>query len=846
LWLFTMGDWTARQAMFLHRRFIIRQLTRSPKQALVFVLCVVLAIVTLIGLNGFSHSVHTSLMKEARQLHAADIILHSHYPFSAGLTQSVSRLEKQGKMAGTRIYEFYSVVRTDDGRVSLLAHIKVVGKGYPFYGRVELSSKRDFSKVLRPGEIIVERTLLERLGLQLGARVHVGKATLTIADIVESEPDRPVDFFSLGPRVFVSLKDLESLDLVRTGSRVNYTILLKVYDSGNLQRIFKQLQTAAVSGQEQVDTFRSARSRLKRFLDNFLFFLSLIGIFTLLLAGIGIQSSLMALLKEKEQSIAVMKTVGATNRFITLHFLVIIGVLGVLGTGLGLGLGFLLQYALPLLLSGFLPEGVQFSVSWIAVLEGSLLGILVVALFAYLPLHRLRGLKPTLIFRKEEIPLHWNLPYYVVALAILLFFTAMVFWQLRDVKTGLSFVGGSVLLILLSGAAAEAVLCLLRRSRLKSLALRQAAKGLFRPRNSTALIIITLTTSLSVLFAIYLVEQNLNASFVTSYPADVPNLFFIDIQPSQVEQFSKVLGRPAIYYPVVRARIESINGKPVNREEERQRRGDNLAREFNLTYRDSLLADETMLEGKTLFRKNYQGNQVSILDTVTKIGDIRMGDRVTFNIQGVPLTALVTSIRSRTRETIQPFFYFVFPPEVLRGAPQTIFTALRVGKEHIAELENRIVARFPNVSFIDVSATISTFARVLDRLSSIVQFFALFSLVAGMLIIISSLLATRFARIQEAVYFKILGARQSFVLKVFTLENLLLGLVSGLLALLFAQVSSWVISSVLLDILYRPFPGPSLLLLAGAALLSAAAGLLSSRAILSKKPVVFLREQADE
>jgi putative ABC transport system permease protein len=215
-------------------------------------------------------------------------------------------------------------------------------------------------------------------------------------------------------------------------------------------------------------------------------------------------------------------------------------------------------------------------------------------------------------------------------------------------------------------------------------------------------------------------------------------------------------------------------------------------------------------------------------------------------IQGLPLEARVASIRTRTRAALQPYFYFVFKPEVLQDAPQTLFAAVRVSKEQIAPLQNRIVDRFPNVSVIDLTETITVFARVMERLSRIVRFFTLFSVAAGLLIIVSSVIATRYARIQEAVYFTILGARSRFVLAVFALESLLLGAVSSLLALCLAQTGSWIICRFTLDLAYRPFVARSLLMAGATTLLFIAVGLGASIPILRHKPVAFLREQAEE
>jgi len=830
----------------LNIHFIIRQIARSRRQAFVFVLCVALSIVTLISLNGFSASVNSSMLNDAKTLHAGDIVVHSHSNLSPALMNSAKQFEAHNEILSTRIWEFYSVVRSQNGKDSLLAKLKLVQPGYPFYGKVVLKSGREFGSVLAAGSIIVAQSLLDRLNLTLGDSLHIGSTTLKIEDVVVQEPDQPVNLFLLGPRIFIAADDLAALDLVKKGSRVEYNYLIKVLDEDKLQVIADRLKSAADPDQERVDTYRTARSRIKRFFDNLFFFLSLISIFTLMLAGIGVQSALSAFLKEKETTIAVMKTIGAKSTFVTRQFIFVLSFLGLSGTALGLLAGLILQNVLDVLFRGLLPENVTLIISWAAVFEGLCLGILVVGLFSFIPLHRLKDIKPVIIFRKEHVRAKAGPAIYLSTFLIFAFFLLLVLWQVKDLKTALYFVAGVILLIVISSLLAGAVLFTLKRTKVRSLLTRQAVKGLFRPQNATRPIMITLTASLAVIFAIYLIEQNLDTNFIQSYPEDAPNVFFLDIQPAQLKAFSKTLAIPTKYFPIIRAKILSINGEKINRQQERRRRGDNLGRTFNLTYRNYLLEDEAVVKGGSLHREDWGDLQVSVMDTVAEIRQMKIGDRIAFKIQGVPLQARISSIRSRTRESIRPFFYFVFPENTLRDAPQTIFTAVRVAQPEISGLQTKIAENFPNVSVIDTTALLKVFTAVVKKLSLIIRFFAAFSMVAGLLIILSSILATRYTRIQEAVYYKILGARSNFVIKVFTLENLVIGLVSATLALLLSQVGAWLICSMVLHISYQPFISESIVLVLATVLLVITVGLLPSIAILRKKPVVFLREQTQE
>jgi len=830
----------------IHGNFIIREITRSSKQAIVFCLCVALSLTSLTVFSGFSESVSQILLTDAKKLHAADIIVHSHDKLSNELEIAISEQVREGKIDRSRYWEFYSMVRRMDDQASVLSLLKVVEKGYPFYGEIVLKSGRPFHDVLTPGQTVVEQSLLDRLGVDIGDTIKVGYTTLIIRDVIVSEPDRPANVFSFGPRVFVSSKDLNALGLIQTGSRITYVSLLKVADGRQIDAIAGRLKQLASPDRERVDTYLTARTRVKRFLDNFIFFLRLVGIFILVVAGMGIQNTLTALFNEKQRTIAIMKTMGATHRQVIRHFMPVVVVLTLLGTVLGISIGIILQLGLARLLSAFFPPDMPFTVAWIGILESVALGIVVVALFTFVPFFRLKEMRPVVIFRKETAVPHKHWPMFVSVIGFVLFFFGLVFRHMQDLRFGFYFMATLCALILVTSIVTRLLLWILKRLRIRRMVVRQAIKGLFRQGGATWSVIVTLTASLSVIFSIYLLEQNLDTTYVKSFPPDAPNLFVIDIQPSQKKAFANFIAQPLTFYPIVRARVTAINGKTIDRRKERAKHRDNFGRTFNLTYRDNLLKDEKIIEGSRLFRDDWTDPQVSVLDTVVDMHKMGIGDTIRFNIQGVPLKARISSIRTRTSDTLGPYFYFVFEEKILKTAPQTIFTSLRVEKQRVGLLQSRIVKTFPNVSVIDLSATIQVFARMMKQLSTIIKGFSILSMAAGILILISGVFATRAERITESVYYKILGAGKAFVRKVFSLEIFIVGLLSGILALGISQTGVFLICRFFLDIAYHPFLLSCGFIVGATLLLTIGVGMVSTRSILDKKPVIYLREQPDE
>ncbi len=827
----------------IRSRTVLRQVRRSSNQAGLFVVCVALSLSTMTALSGLSRRVDQALRSDARSLHAADVVVKSYDPISTALDQAIDRLAEQGRIRRANVHEFYSVVRAVDETASVLSRLKVVDPGYPFYGQVTLKSGRPFQDVLSPGTCIVEQTLLDRIGGAVGDSLKVGYTTLTVVDVVTMEPDRSLEMLSFGPRVFIDGADLEALGLMATGSRIRRSVLLKVPDPSEIDGIAAQLKSASPADAERVDTYLTAGSAVKRYLDNFLFFLKLVGLFILMISGLGIQSTLTALFNEKRHTIAIMKAVGATNRFVGLHFARLTLFLGAVGIVAGFLGGALVQGLLIYWVAPLLPGGIGWDIAWDAVIEAIGLGFAVVAIFSFLPLYRLREMRPVEIFQHHTVQAASRWPALLSGAAALGFFLVLVVWHMRDLRFGLYFTGAVAAAVAAAALLAQLTLWAIKRPTVQHLALRQAIKGLFRRGNATRTTMVTLTVALFVIFSITLIERNLDASFVRSFPADAPNAFFVDIQPDQTAAFAAEIDRPVEFYPIIRARVTALNGVAIDHDRQQSRRRDNLSRVFNLTYRDRLLADERLIEGETLFRDDWSEVQVSVMDTIVEMRTMAVGDRIGFNIQGVPLTARIASIRTREERSFSPFFYFVFPPQVLEKAPQTLFAALTVAPGQIGPLQNRVAARFPNISGIDMSQVIAVFVRLMSRLSKIIQTLSFISVVAGMLILVSAVFATRAERVVESVYYKILGAGKPFVLTVFAIENLMIGLISSTVALLMAQAGAWWICAGRLDIAYRPFIATSSIMIALTTLLVIVVGLGASRSIMAKKPVIYLREQ---
>ena len=831
--------------------FIFRELRASGWQAMVLLSCVALAVASLAVVDSFQHDVANLLRGDARALHGGDIIIESNYPFSAVTERAVAALVARGAKVCHQ-WHLYSLLRNKND--SVLSQLHIVEPNYPLYGQAELQSARPLAQVLKPGTIIVALELLPRLGLKIGDFIQVGEARLKVVDCLVRESSRPVEIFRMGPPALAHAADLAAMNLVREGSRTQYETAIALPQGADAEREAKALRVISQGGSEQVETAATARSGVKRFFDNLLFFLSLTALTTLLLSGIGVHSSATALVRERQVSIAICKAVGAGSSFLFRRYLTLTALLAAGGILAGILLATLFKPAFPLLFPGVFPAEHIAALNLAAAASASGLGFAAALLFALGPLTSLKEVRPMLLLRRESASGRSAqagriLTRAAVAALVTALVAILVIRRMEDTRTGLYFLGGMAALALLAFILASLALALARRLNIGPLIPRLALRGLSRPGNASAAVITTLTMAMALLLTMFLVRKNLDGNFIASFPPDAPNVFVLNIQKDERERFQQLAAVPCRLYPVIRGRLKAINGKPVIAERDGKPAMDTLTREFSLTYQEDLLPDEHLAVGKSLFKKDADGNpplQVSVLDTVRDMGKMKVGDVLTFSIQGVPLQAEITSIRSRDHSGLSPFFYFVLPPKYLEKAPQNAFAAIKMPPEKVAALQNLLAAKMPHLTVFDLGTLIADMGRVAGKFVRLINFFAALSVVAGLFILWGSLLASRLPRLAEAVYYRVMGAGQGFILAIFLVENLALGLAAALAATLIAQPAAWLLCRHSLDLSYQPFWPASLALVAAATLLTGLAALPGQLGVARLSLATSLKEQSEE
>ena len=815
--------------------FLRSEARAGGRQLLLYLICVVCAVMAVACVGGWRATVDIALAADARSNAGGDVVAFATVAFSPALQEALAPYH------GVATAEMFTVALGSGGK-ALFCKLKAVEPGYPLYGNVPLASGRDLQQALLEGWV-VEQRVLERLGLKVGDSLKIGERTLPIVDVSLSEPDRPLGMFGVSPRIFVAYRDLDSLALLRRGSYAEYRVHIRLADPDQAAEVATGLRQTAIPDQERVETWQRPPVSMRRFVDNFFTFLDLMAAFAVVLGGLGMQGTLTAWLRQRSSAIAVVRTLGARADFVVRHYAVVVALVTLPGIVLGL-----CGAALALWLSGdwlasLLPVRAVPHLTLASTANSLLLSGLVSVGFTLQPLARLRAVRPATLLRREDAPSSRK-AFLLLSLALLATTFGLLWVTLHNWRRAGQFSLGLAALLLVIWGLADLALRLARSWRPRNLALRVGLRGLLGPASAARPIATILAAALTVLFTVVLVERALDAAWIEALPPDAPNLVFFDIQPDQAREFLQVLGLKVRLYPSLRARIRDVDGQPLPRQAPREYWDHDARREFRCSAREDLEPDEILSQGAALFSAQDGPAQVSASDKVAELAHLRLGSRITFTIQGVPLEARVSSIRHEVHSHFRPSFDFIFSPSLIADAPQTIYAAARVEEAQVGAIQTRVAQALPSVTSMDVSETIRLVAVRLTRMVGLIRFFLVGGGLAGLVILVSAALATRLARMRESAYYKVLGATRGFVSRTLLWENTLLGLLCSSLALTLAVLVSWGLCRWELDIEFSCLWGTWAAMLLVPTVLIAIIGWGVSRSVIEARPAPFLREDA--
>jgi putative ABC transport system permease protein len=667
---------------------------------------------------------------------------------------------------------------------------------------------------------------------------------------------------SFAPRVYMPLQNLADTHLLKTGSIAHYRAYVKFPGNTDVEARMEILGPQIKRLGLDYDTVAKRKRDLGTALENLYRFLNLVGFISLLLGAVGVASAIQAHLQQKTKTGAILRCLGMSAAGTVLVYLVQTAAMGLFGAGLGALLGVVLQRIFPRLLMSFLPLAISTSIAWQPIVAGVAVGFFICILFALPPLLRFRRLSPLRVFRaamevdppsRTRDPILW-----VIYAAIIAGITAFSISQTDKWTRGFIFAAVLFLAVGIFAGVAKLLIVGIRKffPHGWSFVLRQGLANLYRPNNRTLLLTLSLGLGTFLLLNLYLTREVLLAQFTSVGMNNQPNIFFFDIQPDQkagVAEVVRASGMPVIQEaPIVTMRLVEVRGRKtadILLDPHRKTPEWELEREYRATYRDQLTDTEKISAGRWVGRVDYHPGDVvpiSLDGDIAKDLGTKIGDELVFDVQGILIKTQVASTRTVDWKRFQTNFFVVFPAGVLENAPTFHVLVSRVPTPaDSARLQNAVVARFPNVSAIDLTSVIQTVDSILGKVALVIRIMSLFTVGAGVIVLASTIWSGRYQRLQESILLRTLGASRVQIWKILCAEYFLLGLFASVTGIVLAVGASWGLAKFVFKLAYAPSPWPLFVTAGAVTFLTVAVGLIASRGVGSAPPLEILRAEAE-
>jgi putative ABC transport system permease protein len=799
----------------------------------------VVAVAAMSAVSFFTDRVRQAVAQEAGEVLAADLRLESVKPLPPAYLDEA----RASGLETAEVVHFRSVVVAGD-RTSL-ADVRGASAGYPLRGEVQTAERIGALPVVAAGgpargEVWAEPSLLARLEVDVGDTLTVGRLDLRVGRTLEFRPDEGWRLMEIAPTVLLNLDDLNASGLIQPGSIVEYEQLF----AGNEAQVdtFRAYLESAMAPDEDLDDIRDARPEVRASLDQAERFLVLAALVCVLLGGVAVAMSARRFVTRRLDAVALMKCVGARYRDVlrlnVTQLLILVVAAGLAGSAIG----FVAQFGLTAILGDFI-EATLPAASASGAFIGPLTALVVAVGFASPPLLQLGKVPPARVLRKdlEPPPLKYQAIYGVAGGSV----AAMLYFLFGDMELIAYVLGGAVATVAVLYGAGRLLVAVLNRTRGGvGIAWRYGIANVARRGRESSIQIVAFGIGLMVLLLLTLVRTELMVQWQTVLTESAPNQFLINIQPGErvaLREFlvSRGLGEPE-FTPLARARISHVNGQPVAEFEARDERArDELNDEINLTWTPTLSPDNEVVRGDW-WSPPFDEPQISIEEEMLARLGLDIGDRLTYAIGGESLTFRIANVRRVNWESFRPNFFMVVSPGEIENFAHTYITSFFVGPEHRpAMLE--LVRAFPSVSIIDIDAVLTQVRGAMDRAALAVQYVFLFTLAAGVMVLLAAIQATRDERMFESAVLRTLGARRSTVLQGVAAEFTTLGLLAGLLAAVAAGSIGYLLATRLFELEYTPGLGLYAAgMFAGAAIVGIS-GTWAVRSVVSGSPVATLR-----
>jgi putative ABC transport system permease protein len=840
-------------------RLAWRDLRSSPARFLFVVLAVAVGVGSLVGVRSYSSAFRSMLLTNARTLMAGDMTLRTWGRPSPQQLAVLGELDARG-VRRTPITETVTMASSGEAPEPLLVTIKAVDPAvYPFYGTLRLDPPGEPRSKLDDHAAAVSDDLLLRLGSKVGDAIRLGGQDFRIAGVLIAEPDRLTGTINFGPRVMVSRGGLDRTGLISVGSRAAERQVFRLPPGGpGVEEVRNILKKAFPEA--SIADYRETHPIVTRALNRSTTFLSLISLIALIVGALGVGTAIDAHLRQRMDTIAILKCLGARSGQVLRIYVVQTLMLGLAGGLAGVAVGAAVGQVFPLLVENIFPGAPALGWDPLPALQGMAIGVAVTLLFTVPPLLGVRGIRPNVVFRREMAETgprrRWG-PSLAAGAVIVLAIGAIAAWLVEGspreaMRVSTYFAGGLGVALLVLAGIARGMLAglkgLVRRVRLP-VTVRHGISNLYRPGSHSTAVLVALGVGVMFTLTVYLLQRTLISQMAANAPPGMPNVYLMDIPGPDREEVAALAARqagverPPVVTAAVAMRIESFGGKPVD-EAALRNYGRRFLRTRSVTWMAAQPEDSVVLEGAWWDPARPPAEpQVAVQEEAARILGLKPGDEMVWDAWGRKVRSRVAAVYRGEAVRMTSRFEFVFSPGALDGMPAVYHAGMRVNARDVGALQRALYARFPTVTVINVADVLEIVQQVVDQVAVIYRFLSMFTILAGAVILASGVAGTRFRRVREVAILKALGATRRRVAGVFSVEFLLLGATAGLIGGLLATGFTAVLLKGLLDAPFRPDPLPALAAVVLTAMLAAGAGWLASWRILGKKPLEVLRDE---
>ena len=829
-----------------------RDSRRNRSRLLLFVSSIILGIAAMVAIYSLGDNMSAEVDRQAASLLGADLQIGSGKQVSPAIQKMVDSL-------GDRRSEqrmFPSMIYFSKTNKTRLVQVRALGGEFPYYGQLE-TVPASAGKTFRNGQAaLVDQSMMLQYEAKVGDTIKIGSLSFVIAGTLINAPGQTGLSASVAPPVYIPLQYLEQTGLSQKGSRIVYQFFFKFDKAVNMKELVDKIEPRLDIEGLNYETVETQKQNTARSLEDLTNFLSLVSFIALLLGCVGVASAIHIYVREKIRSVAILRCLGAKGSQAFLIYLIQIVVVGFVGSIAGAALGTIIQQFLPIAFKDFLPIKVTTDFSWTAIGQGLLLGVVISFLFALLPLVSIRKISPLntlrLSFQRFSLfkdPLKW-----LVYLLIILFIFGFCYLQIKEVQESIGFSIVIVVAFLILVGTAALLMWFVRRffPNAWSYIWRQGLANLYRPNNQTTILIVAIGLGTAIICTLFSVRSILLKRIELTAEGNRSNTILFDIQPKQrdsVVALAKQFNLPVEgTVPIVNMRLEKVNnitGEVLRKDSTIKMRRGIFDREYRVTFRDSLTASEKITKGKWSGKVDVNGNIfISLDDGFAESNDIKIGDTMIFNVQGSVVSTIVGSFRDVDWGRVQTNFLVVFPTGVLEQAPMFHVLVTRIeNKDESARFQQHLVQRFPNVTVIDLSAVLNIVSQIIDKVGFIIRFMAAFSIFTGLIVLIASVLISKYQRIQESVLLRTLGASRKQIFYITALEYFFLGALAAATGMFLSLGVSWLVAKFMFETEFVLNWVPLLLVFLSVCFLTVFIGLINSRAVVTRPPLEILREE---